>query len=187
MLNLIVGLGNPGERYKNSRHNLGYRVVDLLAEKKKKGFEPGRGEFLFCEIQTRGERIYLVKPLTFMNSSGVAVVEAIDDFRSGIENLLVICDDVNLPLGKIRIRQKGTDGGHKGLRSIIYQLSSIDFARLRMGIGDTPEMVDLEEFVLRDFEEEQKEKASEMVEKAVLAVENMLTYGMEDSMSRFNL
>jgi PTH1 family peptidyl-tRNA hydrolase len=187
MLNLIVGLGNPGERYKNTRHNLGYRVVDLLAEKNKKGFEPGRGEFLFCEIRIKGERIYLVKPLTFMNSSGVAVVEVIDDFGSGIENLIVICDDVNLPLGKIRIREKGTDGGHKGLRSIIYQLSSIDFARLRMGIGDTPEKVDLEEFVLRDFEEEQKEKANEMVEKAVFAIENILTHGMEDSMSRFNV
>lgn len=187
MLNLVVGLGNPGERYKNTRHNLGYRVVDLLVENNKKGFEPGRGEFLFCEIQIKDERIRLIKPLTFMNSSGVAVVEAIDDFKSGIENLLVVCDDVNLPLGKIRIREKGTDGGHKGLRSIIYQLNSIDFARLRMGIGDTPEKVDLEEFVLRNFEEEQEEKANEMVEKAVFAVENILTRGIEDSMSRFNV
>ena len=187
MLNLIVGLGNPGEGYRNSRHNLGYRVVDFLAQQNRKGFRPGKGKFLFCEIRIQDERTYLIKPLTFMNSSGVAVVEAIDVLNLGIENLLVVCDDVNLPLGKIRIREKGTDGGHKGLRSIIYQLNSIDFARLRMGIGDTPEKVDLEEFVLQNFEEEQKEKVNEMIEKAVIAVENILIRGIEDSMSRFNV
>ena len=106
MLNLIVGLGNPGERYKNTRHNLGYRVIDFLAEKNKKSFKPGKGDFLFCEIQIKEERIYLIKPLTFMNSSGVAVVETLDIFNLGIENLVVVCDDVNLPLGKIRIRER---------------------------------------------------------------------------------
>jgi PTH1 family peptidyl-tRNA hydrolase len=202
MLNLIVGLGNPGERYKNTRHNLGYRVVDLLADrldrcdkltasklttrKNKKDFKPGKGEFVFCEIKVGGEKIHLIKPLTFMNSSGVAVGEAMNNFSLGIENLLVICDDVNLPLGKIRIREKGTDGGHKGLRSIIYQLNSMDFARLRMGIGDIPESVDLEEFVLEDFKLEEKEIADQMVEKATLAVENIIANGIEDSMNRFN-
>jgi PTH1 family peptidyl-tRNA hydrolase len=187
MVNLIVGLGNPGERYRNTRHNLGYRVVDFLAERDKKEFKPGKGEFLFCEIEVGGERVYLIKPLTFMNSSGVAVVEAMNDFNLGIENLLVVCDDVALPLGKIRIREKGSDGGHKGLRSIIYQLSSIDFARLRMGIGDTPENVDLEEFVLEDFKPDEKEKTDQMIEKAVLGVENTVMNGIEDSMNRFNV
>jgi PTH1 family peptidyl-tRNA hydrolase len=187
MLNLIVGLGNPGERYKNTRHNLGYRVVGILAENAKEDFKPGKGEFLFCGIQIKDQRIRLIKPLTFMNSSGVAVVEAMDEFNSGVENLLVVCDDANLPLGKIRIRERGTDGGHKGLRSIIYQLNSIDFARLRMGIGDTPENVDLEEFVLQKFEEEEKEKVNQMVGKAVCAVENILVHGLADSMNRFNI
>jgi PTH1 family peptidyl-tRNA hydrolase len=187
MLNLIVGLGNPGERYKNTRHNSGYRVVDFLAESNKENFRPGKGEFLFCEIKIKEERVYLIKPLTFMNSSGVAVVQAMDNLNLGIESLLVVCDDVNLPLGKIRIREKGTDGGHKGLRSIIYQLSSIEFARLRMGIGDTPEDVDLEEFVLQDFKEEEREKADQMVEKAALGVENVWVNGIEDSMNRFNV
>lgn len=187
MLNLIVGLGNPGERYKSTRHNLGYRVVNFLAEKNKKSFKPGKGKFLFCEIQIKQEIIYLIKPLTLMNSSGVAVVEGIDNFNLGIENLFVVCDDVNLPLGKIRIREKGTDGGHKGLRSIIYQVASIDFARLRMGIGDIPEKVDLEEFVLEDFKDEEKEKVDQMVEKAASAVENTWVKGIEDSMSRYNV
>jgi PTH1 family peptidyl-tRNA hydrolase len=216
MVSLIVGLGNPGERYKNTRHNLGYRVVDFLSNRfgrfdpstllgtvslsnrsltasklttrrDKKEFKPGKGEFLFCENELRGEKIYLVKPLTFMNSSGVAVAEAIDNFNLGIENLLVVCDDVALPLGKIRIREKGTDGGHKGLRSIIYQLNSMDFARLRMGIGDTSDDVDLEEFVLEDFKPEEKEKVDQMIEKAALAVENVVINGIEDSMNRFNV
>jgi len=187
MLNLIVGLGNPGERYKNTRHNLGYRVVDFLAEKNKKNFKPGKGEFLFCEIQIEEEIIYLTKPLAFMNSSGVAVVEILDNFNLGIDNLFVVCDDVNLPLGKIWIREIGTDGGHKGLRSIIYQLNSIDFARVRMGIGEAPEKVDLEEFVLEDFKDEEKEKVDQMVEKAAQAVENTWVNGIEDSMSRFNV
>jgi PTH1 family peptidyl-tRNA hydrolase len=187
MLNLIVGLGNPGERYKNTRHNLGYRVIDFLAGKNEKGFKPGKGDFLFCEIQIEEEIIYLTKPLTFMNSSGVAVVEILDNFNLGIENLLVVCDDVNLPLGKIRIREKGTDGGHKGLRSIIYQLNSIDFARVRMGIGDTKDEVDLEEFVLEDFKEEEKEQVNQVVEKAAQAVESTWVNGIEDTMNRFNV
>jgi PTH1 family peptidyl-tRNA hydrolase len=197
MLNLIVGLGNPGERYKNTRHNLGYRVVDFLADrfdsfdkltarKNKKDFKPGKGEFVFCEIRVGEEKIHLIKPITFMNSSGVAVAEAMNNYSLGIENLLVVCDDVNLPLGKIRIREKGSDGGHKGLRSIIYQLNSVDFTRLRMGIGDTPQGVDLEEFVLEDFKLEEKEIAGQMVERATLAVENIIAHGIEDSMSRFN-
>jgi PTH1 family peptidyl-tRNA hydrolase len=187
MLNLIVGLGNPGERYKNTRHNLGYRVIDFLAEKNKKNFKPQKGEFLSCEIHIKEEIIYLAKPLTFMNSSGVAVVEAMDNFDLGIENLFVVCDDVNLPLGKIRIREKGTDGGHKGLRSIIYQLNSVDFARLRMGIGEVPQNVDLEEFVLEDFKEDEKEQVDKMIEKAAQAVENIWNSEIEDSMNRFNV
>ena len=187
MLNLIVGLGNPGERYKNTRHNLGYRVVDSLAERNKKDFKPGKGEFLFCEIQIKDQKIYLIKPLTFMNLSGVAAVEAMDNLHLGIKNLLAVCDDVDLPLGKIRIREKGTDGGHKGLRSIIYHLNSIEFARLRMGIGDTPERIDLEEFVLQDFKEEEKEKVDEMVERVASALENTWVNGIEDSMNRFNV
>ncbi len=187
MLNLIVGLGNPGERYKNTRHNLGYRVVDFLAEENRKSFKPGKGEFLFCEIQTDDQTVYLIKPLAFMNSSGEAVVEVMDNLNLGIESLFVVCDDVNLPLGKIRIRERGTEGGHKGLRSIIYQLDSIDFARLRMGIGDTTDDVDLEEFVLQDFKEEEKKAVDQMVEKAAAAVENTWVNGIEDSMNRFNL
>jgi PTH1 family peptidyl-tRNA hydrolase len=187
MLRLIVGLGNPGEEYKNTRHNLGYRVIDSLADESSRTLKPGKGDYLFCEIREKRERsIFLVKPLTYMNSSGEAVVDALDHFRLAPENVLVLCDDANLPLGKIRIREKGTDGGHKGLGSIIYHLNSVLFARLRMGIGEVPEGMELEDFVLREFDQEEKETVDRMIERACAAVENTLTWGIEDTVSRFN-
>jgi len=187
MVSLIVGLGNPGERYKNTRHNLGYRVVDQLARKNNKRFKAGKGDYLFCQIEKEEERrFFLIKPLTYMNSSGEAVVDALNYFSLNREELLVLCDDVNLPLGKIRIREKGTDGGHKGLNSIIYHLNSILFARLRMGIGEAPPEMELEKFVLSEFPQEEKQAVDKMIEKACTAVENALIWGIEDSMSRFN-
>jgi PTH1 family peptidyl-tRNA hydrolase len=187
MLSLIVGLGNPGERYRNTRHNLGYRVVDSLAGETDRSFRPGRGDYLFCEIEEeKRDRYFLVKPVTYMNFSGEAVVDALNHFGLGRENLLVLCDDVNLPLGRIRIREKGTEGGHKGLKSIIENLNSIWFARLRMGIGEAPEGMELEEFVLKEFLQEEKQSVEEMIEKACTAVKNTLIWGIEDSMGRFN-
>ncbi|MCK4224977.1 MAG: aminoacyl-tRNA hydrolase [candidate division Zixibacteria bacterium] len=187
MLSLIVGLGNPGERYKGTRHNLGYGVVDSLADKNNNSFKPGKGDYLFCEIEKeKGKEFFLIKPLTYMNASGEAVVDVLDHFGLEQENLLVLCDDINLPLGKIRIREKGTDGGHKGLKSIICHLNSIYFARLRMGIGEAPEGMDVEEFVLREFDQEEKETVDGMIEKACTVIENTLIWGIEDSMSRFN-
>jgi len=187
MLNLIVGLGNPGDKYKFTRHNLGFRVVEALAGRYHQRFKPGKGDYLVCSAREGENRdIFLVKPLTYMNDSGIAVLNAMDNLAQGRENLLVICDDVNLPLGTIRIREKGTDGGHKGLRSIIYQLNSIGFNRLRMGIGCPPEDADLESFVLQKFEEPEKQTVEKMIEKACEAAENMLIRGVEDSMSRYN-
>jgi PTH1 family peptidyl-tRNA hydrolase len=188
MLNLLVGLGNPGNKYKFTRHNLGFRVVDALASRSHRRFKPGKGDYLYCEVQPKtGQSFRLIKPLTYMNDSGVAVVEALEHLNQWKEDLLVICDDVNLPLGKLRIRERGTDGGHKGLRSIIYHLNSVEFARLRMGIGDTPAGMDLEEFVLQEFEETEKQTVEDMIERACQAVENTLIRGVEDSMSKFNV
>jgi PTH1 family peptidyl-tRNA hydrolase len=187
MFNLIVGLGNPGVRYRPTRHNLGYRVVDSLADKNNRSFKPGKGEYLFCEIRrSREDSLFLIKPLTYMNASGEAVRDALDHFSLGRESLLVLCDDANLPLGRIRIREKGTDGGHKGLGSIIFHLNSTLFARLRMGIGQAPEEMDLEEFVLREFGADEEETVEKMIERACAALENALTWGVEDTQSRFN-
>ncbi len=187
MLSLIVGLGNPGKDYQRTRHNLGYRVVDQLAEQGGGRFRSGKGNYLFCKMREGSRReILLVKPLTYMNASGEVVVEALDYFGKEMGDLLVVCDDVNLPLGKIRIREKGTDGGHKGLRSIIYQLGSVLFARLRMGVGEAPNGMELEEFVLAEFDREENQEVDNMIQTACRAVENLWTFGLTDSISRFN-
>jgi PTH1 family peptidyl-tRNA hydrolase len=186
MLSLIVGLGNPGRKYQQTRHNLGFRVVDHLAAERGRRFKPGKGDYLLCEIREEERRIRLLKPLTYMNASGEAVTEALDRLGHNVQDLLVVCDDANLPLGKIRIREKGSDGGHKGLRSVIYDLRSEDFARLRMGVGRAPEGMDLEEFVLAKFDRSEKEQVENMIQTACLAVENAWTFGLAESMTRFN-
>jgi PTH1 family peptidyl-tRNA hydrolase len=186
MLKLVIGLGNPGKEYENSRHNLGYRLIDLLVKRKKGKLKPGKGEYFYSEIKIDDQKVILAKPTTFMNMSGWAVVDCLGDFGLKPENLFVLCDDVNLPLGKIRLREKGTAGGHKGLRSIIYQLNTIDFARLRMGVGLPEEKIDLEEYVLRDFQEEEKDIVDKMLETSAEAVEVSILYGIEKGMSRFN-
>lgn len=183
---MIVGLGNPGRSYQKTRHNLGFRVIDHLAEKYKKTFKGGRGEYLHCEIELEGTRIYLLKPLTFMNNSGQVVLDSLGFFNLTPPELFVICDDVALPLGKLRIREKGSDGGHKGLGSIIYHLNTEDFPRLRLGIGPLPQDMELEDFVLEKFRKEETKCVEQMIETGVLATESSIIFGVEESMNRFN-
>lgn len=186
MVRLVVGLGNPGRSYQKTRHNLGYRVVDLLAEKHKTKFKGGKGEYLYCRIVVEGRKVYLLKPLTFMNASGQAVFDSLRFFDLTPPELFVICDDVNLPLGTLRIREKGSDGGHKGLRSIIYQLGTEEFPRLRLGIGPAPEGVDLEDFVLQRFKKEEEKSVEELIQRGSQAVESSIILGVRESMNRFN-
>lgn len=183
---MIVGLGNPGKEYENTRHNLGYKVIDELAKRKNKRLKGGKGEYYFCKIESADGEIFLVKPSTFMNICGWAVVDCLTDFDARTENLFVLCDDINLPLGKIRIRESGSDGGHKGLRSIIYQLNTLNFARLRMGVEQPEEGMDLEEYVLQDFKEEEFEKVGTMIGQAAEAVEETLALGIKEVMSKYN-
>ena len=186
MVRLVVGLGNPGRSYQKTRHNLGYRVVDLLAEKHKKKFKGGKGEYLYCRVVVEGRKVYLLKPLTFMNASGQAVFDSLRFFNLTPPELFVICDDVNLPLGSLRIREKGSDGGHKGLRSIIYQLGTEEFPRLRIGIGLAAEGIDLEDFVLQRFEKEEGKNVEELIQRGSEAVESSIILGVRESMNRFN-
>lgn len=186
MIRLIVGLGNPGRSYQKARHNLGFRVVDLLSKKYKKRFKGGKGEYLYCQIEVEGKEAILLKPLTYMNQSGQAVLDSMSFFNLTPPELFVICDDVNLPLGKLRIREKGSDGGHKGLGSIIYHLSSEDFPRLRLGIGPPSEDMELEDFVLEKFKKEEEVSVEEMIQKGALATEGSVVLGLKESMNRFN-
>jgi PTH1 family peptidyl-tRNA hydrolase len=165
-MKLIVGLGNPGPQYHWTRHNLGFLALEALGKKKPSG-------------------VLLLKPTTFMNDSGTAVKKAVA--KSGIEpqNILVICDDLSLPFGKIRIRPSGSDGGHNGLKSIINELGSKQFARLRMGIGE-PEGTDTVDYVLGNFTPAQKKALAGFINHALDCVTCWVTEGAQAAMNKFN-
>jgi PTH1 family peptidyl-tRNA hydrolase len=182
---IVVGLGNPGAAYERTPHNLGFRVVDTLAARWKVGFHAGPGSFWWTK-PTRRSNAVLVKPVTYMNRSGEAVTQIIETIGLPLEDLLVVCDDVQLPFGKIRLRRGGGDGGHKGLESIIYHTSSEEFPRLRIGIGGGENPEQWIEQVLSPFGGELEPKISDVIDTASDAVECWIRDGIETAMNRFN-
>jgi PTH1 family peptidyl-tRNA hydrolase len=184
-MKLIVGLGNPGPRYAGTRHNVGFEVIDYLAA------GPGctafreKFEAFVAEMKEGDETILLMKPLTFMNLSGRAVRAAMDFYKLPAEHLLVVCDDFNLPLGKLRIRAKGSDGGQKGLRSIQEQLGSEGYTRLRIGVGE-PTVGDAVDHVLSRFKPGERKAIEEAVANSAQAALIWLRQGTEAAMNRFN-
>jgi PTH1 family peptidyl-tRNA hydrolase len=185
-LKVIAGLGNPGEAYRASRHNAGSLVVARLAAEHGIRLGAGRGDFMGGVGSIGGARALLVVPLTYMNRSGDALADALAGCGGAPEDLLVVCDDVDLPLGQLRFRRSGGDGGHKGLRSIIERLSSDAFARLRLGVGRPPSDVETSDYVLDRFLPEEEEPAREMTARAVDAVVLMLREGLEAAMNEYN-
>ena len=185
---IIVGLGNPGESYRKTRHNVGFMVLDLLGERWKKEFRAGRGKFLWLSHAGGEKEILLIKPLTFMNLSGFAVEEALQQFGGRAEDLLIVVDDVALPLGKLRFRPAGSDGGHNGLASVIGTLKTDRIPRLRCGIGRSEPVTgsDLADFVLAPFDKDEKEQVTAMVTRAADAVEVFVSDGITEAMSRYN-
>ncbi len=186
-MNLVAGLGNPGSKYINTRHNIGFRVVERLAEQcnasiRKRFFANAKE----CRLTAFGRKILLIQPLTFMNISGVAVSAYLKRLKLARSDMLVICDDVNLSLGKIRIRPNGSAGGHNGLLSIIERLSTTDFPRLRVGIGSEIRITDLSEYVLSDFEPNELTDVEESIVQAAAACECWLKNGIDAAMNRYN-
>ena len=185
-MRLVVGLGNPGERYRRTRHNVGFMVVDALAARWGAGRGQVEGEAWSGAGERGGQTLVLAKPLTFMNRSGVAVEGLLASAGQGPESLVVVLDDAALPLGQIRVRPGGSHGGHNGLRSLSEVLGSDDFPRVRVGIrkGDPPE--DLAEYVPAEFPQDDVLVVQEMVGTAADAVECLLEEGPEAAMNRFN-
>jgi len=163
---VILGLGNPGKRYASTRHNYGFMVVDRIAFLKKEEFIAGPAHFDYCRILSGENEIYLCKPTTFMNLSGRAAQGIIDFLDVSPEELLVVCDDCNLPQGRLRYRITGSDGGHNGLASIIERLQTGRFSRLRLGIGMTPDELPLEDYVLEDFPRDESDTIEDVVSTA---------------------
>jgi PTH1 family peptidyl-tRNA hydrolase len=188
---LIVGLGNPGERYKETRHNLGFMVLEKLAKKLTpltKTLWEGRLKFK-SEILVIENRLVLVKPQTFMNESGKAVERLASFYKIDPENLWVVHDDVDLPLGKIKIRLGGASAGHHGVESIIEELRTDNFYRFRLGVGHPREVGkknEVETYILKKFESQEQSALKTMVKKAVEAIEVAFKEGMPAAMSRFN-
>ena len=176
----ILGLGNPGELYRRTRHNLGFTVVDHLAVQLKIEWEEA-DLYLFAPGRIEEVPVVLVKPTTFVNRSGRAAVSLKQRFPVSTEELLVVSDDVNLPLGKTRLRLEGSDGGHKGLASLIWNLCSDQFPRLRLGIGPLPEETDLREFVLGEFRAEELSVVQTMVSRAIEGIELFVCSGAEQA------
>jgi PTH1 family peptidyl-tRNA hydrolase len=154
-MKLITGLGNPGNKYASTRHNAGFIALDNLALKLGIVFRPGRGDFYLATGKFKGEEFFLLKPTTYMNNSGIAVVQFFENYFAleADKDLLVVHDDFNIPLGTLRLRQKGSDGGHNGIASIMYHLNSDEFPRMRIGIGsnDILKKDEFVDFVLSDF------------------------------------
>ncbi|MFO7741524.1 MAG: aminoacyl-tRNA hydrolase [Anaerolineae bacterium] len=183
---LIAGLGNPGRKYADNRHNVGFRCVERFASAHNLSFSRRQKRAMVAMGTVMKRSVILAKPQTFMNRSGHAVAALASYYRIPLERVLVVYDDLDLPLGTTRLRPSGGAGGHRGMRSIINQLGSGDFPRLRIGIGRPPGRMDPADYVLQDFSAAEESLAEEALEQAVDAIETWLVEGIDEAMSRYN-
>ena len=181
----IVGLGNPGPQYKGTRHNVGFEVIDEIARRASVGFESAPADALIAKWRRPNDVVLLVKPLTFMNLSGQAVGELARYFKIEAADLIIVVDEVHLPLGKVRARQRGSAGGHNGLKSIIAHLGD-EFARLRVGVGRGGEQRNLADHVLSRFEKDEAAEVERMTARAADAAEMFIASGIGAVMNAFN-
>jgi PTH1 family peptidyl-tRNA hydrolase len=182
---LIVGLGNPGRGHAFNRHNLGFMAVDRLAARHEIDLKRVQSKAIVGSGRVAGRAVILAKPQTFMNLSGEAVVRLAGYYKIPTANLLVVYDELDIPFGVLRLREKGGPGGHNGMRSIIAHLGN-EFARLRLGIGRPPGRMDPAAFVLQDFGRDELPVVSDMLDTAVAAIESFVRDGIELTMSRYN-
>jgi PTH1 family peptidyl-tRNA hydrolase len=188
-LRIIFGIGNPGRSYAANRHNAGFLALDFIASEKRIEFSPSVGSYFSSEGLWGGDKYMLVKPATFVNKSGIAAKEIIEKYNLQVEDFLVVCDDINLNLGALRVRLSGGDGGHNGLASLIYHLNSNNFPRIRIGVGQSPEKNSLADFVLSDFNEIEIQNLHPVYEKTILLIEEFVKGGskaMLDLNSKLN-
>lgn len=184
---MIAGLGNPGKNYAGTRHNAGYMVIDALAEKYNISVMAVKNRALVGKGMIEGQKVILVKPITFMNASGESIRPLADYYKiDPQEALIVVSDDITLAPGQIRIRKKGSSGGHNGLKDIIRHLGSEDFKRIRVGVGEKPRGCDLADYVLGHFSDKEREIMDESITRAAEAVEVMIAEGPDAAMNQFN-
>ena len=182
---VIVGLGNPGKKYEHTRHNVGFLALDILAREHDIKINKIKHKALVGEGFISGQKALLVKPQTFMNLSGNSVSEILEYYKVDPENLIVIYDDIDIPCGSLRVRKKGSGGTHNGMKSILYDIQSDQFPRIRIGIGKETRM-DLKDFVLGNFDKEEKKKIEEAILNAAKAAASILDRGIEIAMGEYN-
>ena len=184
---IICGLGNPGTQYEGTRHNIGFMTIDTLCDKYKLDCKKLRFKSLTCDAMISGKRCLIMKPTTFMNNSGEAVTEAMSFYKIPPERTIIVFDDISLEPGKLRIRRKGSDGGHNGIKSIIYLSGSDMFPRIKMGVGAKPHPdYNLADWVLDHFKKEQAEALETAMDNAVSSIELMVGGKMNEAMNKFN-
>jgi len=182
----IVGLGNPGRRYRKSRHNIGFMLVDQLAARQDRKIEVFKCRSVVCELSIFGHDIVLVKPQTYMNRSGEAVAEIVESYSIPFSKLLIVYDEVALMLGRLRMKARGSAGGHNGMRSILSFLETEEIPRLRIGVGSEVLQGDLTAFVLSRFRWRERNSVKEMLSTAEYAVDSYVSDGIEKAMNRTN-
>ncbi len=183
---VVVGLGNPGNKYENTRHNVGFDALDYLASRNNIQVNKIKFKSLCGEGRIGDEKVILLKPQTYMNNSGVAVLDIYNFYKLPIENIIVIVDDVDIEFATIRIKRKGSGGTHNGLKSIIYQLGSEKFPRVKVGVGNPCGEQDLANYVLGKFSQNERKYVNKAIKKAVLGVETIIIEGIDEAMNQFN-
>ncbi len=183
---VVVGLGNPGKEYTNTRHNVGFDLIDLLADRNNIKINKIKFKSVYGEGIIGSEKVLLVKPQTYMNNSGITVRDIYNFYKVPIENIIVIVDDIDIDFATVKIKKKGSAGTHNGLKSIIYLLQRDDFPRVKIGIGKKHENQDLANFVLSRFSKEEREIIEESLLTGAEAVETIIKRGVEQAMNEFN-
>lgn len=185
-MKIVVGLGNPGPKYEQTRHNVGFHVIDELSQRLSAGKARARFDASLAEGNLGGEKVLLATPQTYMNESGRSVRQIIDFYGAQLPDLLVVCDDFNLELARLRMRTGGSAGGQKGLADIIRKLATEEFPRLRIGIGKPPEHFDAADFVLSKFKRSEQQTIQDAVVRAAEGVELWIRSGIGPAMNRIN-
>lgn len=183
---IIAGLGNPGKNYANTRHNIGFMVLDRLAATHHLKFDKMMNRGLVALGDIGGAKIALVKPQTFMNDSGTCVSPLLKFYKSTLDDLLVIYDELDLPAAQVKLRKQGGPAGHNGMRSLIQHLGTQDFARIRMGIGRPPGKMAAKDFVLQDFSKLELSEMDSAIDLALKGIEHWLTESIDNAMNRLN-
>lgn len=182
----IVGLGNPGTKYAHTRHNVGFMVIDELARRWNIDCTQSKFRSLAGEGHAQGQKIWLLKPMTYMNLSGEAMRAFMDFYKASLEDCIVVYDDLDTATGKIRLRYQGSSGGHNGIKSIIQHMGTQQFNRVRMGISRPVQGAVISDYVLSDFAKAEREPLQEMIAAACDAIEHALTHPFDDTMGKFN-